>query len=512
MHGIKISLVIKTAHVKHDPSQAQIPGQGLGQAQAQKSWQSMTIGKKKPVKPVAKVVSPKVVKKAAGAKVDDVRMVKGVKRSSPSKGREGREVKRRIVYTSDEDEEEYDEAAPAPTVKTSTPVKLVAAAPVESVRPSSPARTSDDVDMEGESEIEPDREPEIAPATQVETAAPTKKRPAAKATPAPAPAAKKAKKGKKARIESPAPLIPPTEIVEPPVAEIKLDELAPAPESAALAAKSTETAAAGPDEPKLPKGSKVPKATKVPKVPKAGTAKSARGKKAGMTPLERFIEDEQVVDEEDAYWLSRALALPEGETSDVEDDDAEMDPLVPEDHPLHHTSGAWRVEGLRKVPPALKSAYLPQRNRAQAAAEDASALGGGLTTGRTARASGRRLALDMETHRKTLVHGTGSRDAAASAAAAAAATAENDIFAFNQLRIRKKQLRFARSAIEGYGLYAMETIQPGEMVCEYVGELVRSSVADLREAKYLKQGIGSSYLFRIDADVVCDATFRGSVR
>jgi histone-lysine N-methyltransferase SETD1 len=95
---------------------------------------------------------------------------------------------------------------------------------------------------------------------------------------------------------------------------------------------------------------------------------------------------------------------------------------------------------------------------------------------------------------------------------AAAATAESDLFAFNQLRIRKKQLQFARSPIEGYGLYAMETIQPGEMVCEYVGEICRSAVAEIREQRYLKQGIGSSYLFRIDADVVCDATFRGSVR
>ena len=103
----------------------------------------------------------------------------------------------------------------------------------------------------------------------------------------------------------------------------------------------------------------------------------------------------------------------------------------------------------------------------------------------------------METHRKTVV---------------ASATAESDLFAFNQLRIRKKQLRFARSAIEGYGLYAMETIQTGEMVCEYVGEICRSAVAEIREQRYLKQGIGSSYLFRIDADAVCDATFRGSVR
>jgi hypothetical protein len=57
--------------------------------------------------------------------------------------------------------------------------------------------------------------------------------------------------------------------------------------------------------------------------------------------------------------------------------------------------------------------------------------------------------------------------------------------------------------IEGYGLYAMETIHPGEMVCEYVGEICRSAVAEVREQRYLKQGIGSSYLFRIDSDLVC---------
>ncbi|EIW73505.1 hypothetical protein TREMEDRAFT_24920 [Tremella mesenterica DSM 1558] len=111
----------------------------------------------------------------------------------------------------------------------------------------------------------------------------------------------------------------------------------------------------------------------------------------------------------------------------------------------------------------------------------------------------------MESHRKTLYGNNNNNNNDKSA------TAESDLFAFNQLRIRKKQLRFARSAIEGYGLYAMETIQPGEMVCEYVGEICRSAVAEIREQRYLRQGIGSSYLFRIDNDLVCDATFKGSV-
>ena len=63
---------------------------------------------------------------------------------------------------------------------------------------------------------------------------------------------------------------------------------------------------------------------------------------------------------------------------------------------------------------------------------------------------------------------------------------------------RKKHLRFARSPIHDWGLYAMERIVRGEMVIEYVGEVIRAQVADKREATYERQGIGSSYLFRID--------------
>ncbi|ORY25618.1 hypothetical protein BCR39DRAFT_543336 [Naematelia encephala] len=218
-----------------------------------------------------------------------------------------------------------------------------------------------------------------------------------------------------------------------------------------------------------------------PKVAKV--AKKPRVELKPKTALDKLLSTGTIEDDEDAYWLGQALAQEEPEPD--EDDDE----VLPEQHPLYHTSGAWRAEGIRKVQPGEKSRYLPQRNSAIVKTEDTAAL----TTGRTARVTGRRLALDMETHRKT------------------ATMVENDLFAFNQLRIRKKQLRFARSAIEGYGLYAMETIQQGEMICEYVGELCRAAVAEIREQRYMKQGIGSSYLFRIDNDIVCDATFRGSV-
>lgn len=76
---------------------------------------------------------------------------------------------------------------------------------------------------------------------------------------------------------------------------------------------------------------------------------------------------------------------------------------------------------------------------------------------------------------------------------------------------RKKKLKFARSPIHDWGLFALEYIGKDEFVIEYVGEIIRSVIADLREQRYEKIGIGSSYLFRIDQEFVVDATTIGSV-
>ena len=57
----------------------------------------------------------------------------------------------------------------------------------------------------------------------------------------------------------------------------------------------------------------------------------------------------------------------------------------------------------------------------------------------------------------------------------------------------------------------MEPIAADEMVIEYVGQMVRHSVADLRERKYEATGIGSSYLFRIDLENIIDATKCGNL-
>ncbi len=87
----------------------------------------------------------------------------------------------------------------------------------------------------------------------------------------------------------------------------------------------------------------------------------------------------------------------------------------------------------------------------------------------------------------------------------------NAALQFNQLQKRQKSLKFARSRIHNWGLFAMEPIEPQEMVIEYIGEVIRQKVADHREKAYEKRGIGSSYMFRVDDDTIIDATERGNV-
>ena len=115
-----------------------------------------------------------------------------------------------------------------------------------------------------------------------------------------------------------------------------------------------------------------------------------------------------------------------------------------------------------------------------------------LASARNNRADSRRLAHDIEQHKRETLGDT-------------------DILKFNQLRTRKKQLRFAKSPIHDWGLFAMEVIPPGDMVIEYVGEIVRQQVADHREKMYERAGNFSTYLFRVDDDIVVDATMKGNI-
>ncbi|XVE94333.1 hypothetical protein REPUB_Repub02eG0000300 [Reevesia pubescens] len=86
-----------------------------------------------------------------------------------------------------------------------------------------------------------------------------------------------------------------------------------------------------------------------------------------------------------------------------------------------------------------------------------------------------------------------------------------DLLKATQLKARKKRLRFQRSKIHDWGLVALEPIEAEDFVIEYVGELIRPRISDIRERYYEKMGIGSSYLFRLDDGYVVDATKRGGI-
>ncbi|XP_078127225.1 histone-lysine N-methyltransferase SETD1B-A isoform X4 [Sander vitreus] len=87
---------------------------------------------------------------------------------------------------------------------------------------------------------------------------------------------------------------------------------------------------------------------------------------------------------------------------------------------------------------------------------------------------------------------------------------DSDLLKFNQLKFRKKKIRFCRSHIHDWGLFALEPIAADEMVIEYVGQNIRQVIADMREKRYEEEGIGSSYMFRVDHDTIIDATKCGN--
>lgn len=180
-----------------------------------------------------------------------------------------------------------------------------------------------------------------------------------------------------------------------------------------------------------------------------------------------------------------------------------------------NASGCARTEGTKKILESEKSKYLPHRIKVQKAREEreakakedpqiaateamnlAVAKGLSKSSSRTNRANNRRLVADIAAQKQVL---------------APSQSGEGDALRFNQLKKRKKPVKFARSAIHNWGLYAEENIAANEMIIEYVGEKVRQQVADIRERHYLKSGIGSSYLFRIDDHTVIDATKRGGI-
>ena len=72
-----------------------------------------------------------------------------------------------------------------------------------------------------------------------------------------------------------------------------------------------------------------------------------------------------------------------------------------------------------------------------------------------------------------------------------------------------ERLTFAKSNIHGWGLVAKAPMKAGSIVTQFKGETCRSTVADLREARYEEAGV-DCYLLKQDDDTVVDCTFQGN--
>ncbi|KAL0610526.1 Histone-lysine N-methyltransferase SETD1B [Plecturocebus cupreus] len=158
-----------------------------------------------------------------------------------------------------------------------------------------------------------------------------------------------------------------------------------------------------------------------------------------------------------------------------------------------HVTGCARSEGFYTIDKKDKLRYL---NSSRASTDEPPADTQGMSIPAQPHASTRAGSERRSEQRRLLSSFTGSCD--------------SDLLKFNQLKFRKKKLKFCKSHIHDWGLFAMEPIAADEMVIEYVGQNIRQVIADMREKRYEDEGIGSSYMFRVDHDTIIDATKCGN--
>ncbi|XP_061527388.1 LOW QUALITY PROTEIN: histone-lysine N-methyltransferase SETD1B-A-like [Phycodurus eques] len=181
-------------------------------------------------------------------------------------------------------------------------------------------------------------------------------------------------------------------------------------------------------------------------------------------------------------WLSDALWMPHPLTKVTEKNEGHRS------WQQNHVTGSARSEGFYKISRRDKVEYL---NRARTTELPSTSARGPLTQSTALRAGS-----DFRSEQRRLL---------------SSFSCDSDLVKFNQLKFRKKRICFSRSRIHDWGLFAMEAIATNEMVIEYVGQIIRQNIADMRERRYEQAGIGSSYLFRVDRDTVVDATKCGNL-
>ena len=208
----------------------------------------------------------------------------------------------------------------------------------------------------------------------------------------------------------------------------------------------------------------------------------------------------------------------------IKDTHFKLNEGIPFDQSLIWKKDSFKTHGFFRVPDRLKSCYLPHRRRIH---QPLNTVSHNSNIGHEPLEDGSSTPVTREESLKpeSIENGSASQEIISSRenrasnrrfqqdieAQKAAIGTETDLLSLNQLNKRRKPVTFARSAIHNWGLYALEPIAAKEMIIEYVGERIRQPVSEMREKRYLKSGIGSSYLFRVDENNVIDATKKGGI-
>ena len=120
------------------------------------------------------------------------------------------------------------------------------------------------------------------------------------------------------------------------------------------------------------------------------------------------------------------------------------------------------------------------------------------------------------THQGAALSALGSSSSLGQSSNGAAGIAFHDNFGL-PLSIRYRQMQQSegnfvvkKSPIQGMGIFSLKAFPPNSMLFEYKGEIIRLSVADIREERYQRDCIGY-YMFSFPNGGVIDATFNGSL-
>ncbi|XP_019718304.1 histone-lysine N-methyltransferase SETD1B-A-like isoform X1 [Hippocampus comes] len=187
--------------------------------------------------------------------------------------------------------------------------------------------------------------------------------------------------------------------------------------------------------------------------------------------------------DDECSWLSDTLWIPHPPTKVMEKNEGHQSCQQ------RHVTGSARSEGFYKINWRDKLEYLKQARTTQLPSTSSQLE---LLTQPTVLRAGS----DFRSEQRRLL---------------SSLSCDSDLVKFNQLKFREKRICFSRSPIHDWGLFAMEAIAAEEMVIEYVGQIIRQNIADMRERRYEKAGIGSSYLFRVDQNTIIDATKCGNL-